>query len=149
MSDNSSGAKLRATAAQVVDDVIARGHSLDRALAENAQRIAARDHALLRNLSYGTLRFHWQLQATINELLSRPLKKRDSIINQLLAVGLYQLSDTRIPDHAVVSETVEATRQLRGESTSQVDDAKLAVAHGNGGMLASIHTGGTVVLAKD
>ena len=113
MSDNSSGAKLRATAAQVVDDVIARGHSLDRALAENAQRIAARDHALLRNLSYGTLRFHWQLQATINELLSRPLKKRDSIINQLLAVGLYQLSDTRIPDHAVVSETVEATRQLR------------------------------------
>ena len=29
-----------------------------------------------------------------------------------MAVGLYQLSDTRIPDHAVVSETVEAARHL-------------------------------------
>jgi acetyl-CoA C-acetyltransferase len=44
---------------------------------------------------------------------------------------------------------LEATRQLRGESTSQVADARLAVAHGNGGMLAGTHTGGTVILAKD
>jgi acetyl-CoA C-acetyltransferase len=44
---------------------------------------------------------------------------------------------------------IEAARQLRGESHSQVDGARLAVAHGNGGMLASIHTGGTVILAKD
>jgi acetyl-CoA C-acetyltransferase len=44
---------------------------------------------------------------------------------------------------------LEATRQLRGESTSQVADARLAVAHGNGGMLATTHTGGTVILAKD
>lgn len=43
----------------------------------------------------------------------------------------------------------EATRQLRGESTSQVPDARLAVAHGNGGMLASVHTGGTIILARD
>ncbi|MCA9854895.1 MAG: thiolase, partial [Dehalococcoidia bacterium] len=28
---------------------------------------------------------------------------------------------------------LESVRQLRGESTSQVDGAKLAVAHGNGG----------------
>ncbi len=44
---------------------------------------------------------------------------------------------------------LEATRQLRGESTSQVASARLAVAHGNGGMLATTHTGGTVILAKD
>ncbi len=44
---------------------------------------------------------------------------------------------------------LEATRQLRGESTSQVVDARLAVAHGNGGMLATTHTGGTVILARD
>jgi len=113
VSDSGNGAKLRATAAQIIDDVIARGHSLDRALAEHEQRVASRDHALLRNLSYGTLRYHWHLQAWINGLLSRPLKKRDSCINELLAVGLFQLSDTRIPDHAVVSETVEAARQLR------------------------------------
>ncbi|MEJ5222006.1 MAG: hypothetical protein WHT63_08380 [Tepidiforma sp.] len=44
---------------------------------------------------------------------------------------------------------IEAARQLRGESTSQVPDARLAVAHGNGGMLATSHTGGTIVLARD
>ena len=44
---------------------------------------------------------------------------------------------------------LEAARQLRGESTSQVDDARLAVAHGNGGLLGSVHTGGTIILARD
>ena len=44
---------------------------------------------------------------------------------------------------------LEATRQMRGESTSQVRDAKLAVAHGNGGNLGGGHSGGTVILARD
>ena len=44
---------------------------------------------------------------------------------------------------------LESARQLRGESTSQVDGAKLAVAHGNGGLLGGDHTGGTIVLAAD
>ena len=44
---------------------------------------------------------------------------------------------------------LEATRQLRGESTSQIPNAKLAVAHGNGGMLGSRHNAGTVILGSD
>lgn len=44
---------------------------------------------------------------------------------------------------------MEAARQLRGESTSQVPDAKLAVAHGNGGFLGSLHSGGTIILGAD
>lgn len=44
---------------------------------------------------------------------------------------------------------IEAARQLRGESTSQVPDAKLALAHGNGGMLGSRHAAGTIILARD
>ncbi len=44
---------------------------------------------------------------------------------------------------------LEATRQLRGESTAQRPDARLAVAHGNGGRLGGTHTGGTVILARD
>jgi 16S rRNA (cytosine967-C5)-methyltransferase len=64
-------------------------------------------------LCYGTLRHHWRLQSWTGQLLDRPLKRRDSVINALLAVGLYQLTETRIPDHAVVSQTVEASRLLR------------------------------------
>ncbi|MBL4681577.1 MAG: hypothetical protein JKY88_12750 [Pseudomonadales bacterium] len=44
---------------------------------------------------------------------------------------------------------IEAARQLRGESTSQVENAKLAVAHGNGGMLGSRHVAGTIILGRD
>ena len=44
---------------------------------------------------------------------------------------------------------IEAARQLRGESTSQVTDAKLAVAHGNGGMLGSRHCASTIILGRD
>jgi 16S rRNA (cytosine967-C5)-methyltransferase len=71
------------------------------------------DLPLLRLLSYGTLRHHWRLMDWIGQLLERPLKRRDNVITQLLAVGLYQLAETRIPDHAVVSQTVEAARTLR------------------------------------
>lgn len=41
---------------------------------------------------------------------------------------------------------VEAVRQLRGESTSQVPGATLAVVNGIGGHLATRHSSGTVVL---
>ena len=44
---------------------------------------------------------------------------------------------------------LESVRQLRGESTSQLVDPKLAVAHGNGGLLGATHTGGTVILSAD
>jgi 16S rRNA (cytosine967-C5)-methyltransferase len=107
------GARLRATAAQIVDAVVHGGRSLDAAIAEMETQVAADDRSLLRLLCYGALRYHWQLQAWIDALLQRPLKSRDSVVNALLAIGLYQLNDTRIPDHAVVSQTVEAARFLR------------------------------------
>ncbi len=44
---------------------------------------------------------------------------------------------------------IEAARQLRGTSTAQVADARLAVAHGNGGMLGARHTAGTIILGAD
>jgi 16S rRNA (cytosine967-C5)-methyltransferase len=113
MSANRHGARLRAAAAEVVDAVVASGKSLDAALAAHESRLAREDRALLRLLCYGALRHHWRLQFWIRRLLDRPLKPRDSVINALLAIGLYQLTETRIPDHAVVSQTVEAARLLR------------------------------------
>lgn len=44
---------------------------------------------------------------------------------------------------------IEAARQLRGDSTAQVPDARFAVAHGNGGMLGSRHAAGTVILSRE
>jgi 16S rRNA (cytosine967-C5)-methyltransferase len=113
VTERRQGARLRAAAAEVVDAVVAQGRSLDDALAGNERRVAGADSGILRFICYGALRHHWQLKAWIDELLERPLKRRDSVIEALLAVGLYQLADSRIPDHAAVSQTVEAARILR------------------------------------
>jgi 16S rRNA (cytosine967-C5)-methyltransferase len=110
---SNAGAKTRAVAAEIVDAVASGGKSLDAAITRFETRVAPDDRSLLRMLCYGTLRHYWQLQHWIGQLINRPLKKRDSVINALLAVGLYQLCDTRIPDHAAVSQTVEAARLLR------------------------------------
>ena len=113
MSDSRKGARIRANAAEVVDAVVRHGRSLDDAIASAEKIIAPVDRALLRALSYGVLRFHWRLSAQVGTLLTRPLKARDSVIEALLLIGVFQLTDTRISDHAAVSLTAEAARMLR------------------------------------
>jgi 16S rRNA (cytosine967-C5)-methyltransferase len=110
---NTNGARLRATAAEIVDAVVKQGRSLDVTIQAMEGRVVADDRSLLRLLCFGALRRHWQLQSLIAHYLERPLKAKDSIVKALLAIGFYQISETRIPDHAVVSQTVEAARLLR------------------------------------
>jgi len=113
MNESKTGAKARAEAARAVDAVVTQGRSLDAVLGELPQRVSPADLPRVKMLCYGTLRFHFRLRADLGKLLDRPLKARDSVIEALLAVGLFQLTDTRVPDHAAVSMTVEAVRLLR------------------------------------
>lgn len=113
MASDKTGARVRAAAATAIDEVVGNGRSLDVALAAAEAGVRPDDISLLRMLCFGTLRNHWRLQEWIDALLDRPLKKRDSVVNALLAVGLFQLTETRIPDHAAVSQTVEAARLLQ------------------------------------
>jgi len=110
---SSTGAKVRAVAAEVVDAVVSGGRSLDAAVVENEVRLPPDERSLLRMLCFGVLRQHWRLLSWVQQLTGKPLRRRDRIINSLLAIGLYQLVETRIPDHAAVSATVAATRALR------------------------------------
>nr|HNP37839.1 transcription antitermination factor NusB [Woeseiaceae bacterium] len=106
------GARVRALAAEVVDAVTASGQSLDDALKRAEEKLPASEHALLRMLCFGTLRKYWRLKSWIDVLTERPLKPADRLVGALLAVGLFQLSGTRVPEHAAVSATVEATRLI-------------------------------------
>lgn len=108
-----SGARLRAEAAKAVHAVRSKGCSLDEALMLAEAHVVPNEHPLLRHLCYETLRHHWQLRAQIAALLSKPLARRDALIEDLLAVGLAQLQFTRVAAHAAVSQTVEAVRLLR------------------------------------
>ncbi len=106
------GARVRAAAARAVDAVVTDGRSLDQALREYESGVQSEDWSLLRHLAFGAVRHHYQLIDWQGQLLERRVKRRDRVIEALLRVGFYQLTDTRIPDHAAVSETVEAARRL-------------------------------------
>ncbi|WP_295539097.1 16S rRNA (cytosine(967)-C(5))-methyltransferase RsmB [uncultured Thiohalocapsa sp.] len=103
---------MRAAAARVVHAVRVDGRSLTTALAAAAGDVGVRDQPLLTELCYGTLRLLPRLDALVAILLTRPLRRADRVLNALMAVGLYQLIYTRIPAHAAVAATVDATRAL-------------------------------------
>lgn len=109
----SSGAAVRADAAQLVHAVRTEGRSLTDALVQLPSCPDPRDEALRAELAYGTLRLLPRLELIADQLLARPLKRADRIIGALLLIGLYQLIELRIPDHAAVSATVDAARILR------------------------------------
>ena len=102
---------VRADAARVISRVLA-GTSLNQALPPVLEQTDERDRALLQQLCYGTLREGPRLAAVLDHTLDRPLRARDRDIRALLLCGLYQLASTRIPEHAAVSTTVDATRAL-------------------------------------
>lgn len=108
---SSAGADTRALAARINAKVVRRGVSLEVALGESAGD-APQDASLLRALCYGSLRWHHRLQWQADQLLSRPLNRRDADLGALIRIGLYQLQWLRIPDHAAVAATVAAAPML-------------------------------------
>ncbi|MDG1462013.1 MAG: 16S rRNA (cytosine(967)-C(5))-methyltransferase RsmB [Gammaproteobacteria bacterium] len=107
------GAESRAVAASAVDAVIRKGRSLDRVLAHAVMHeLSPQDLALVRALVYGTLRGHYLHSKLIAALLTKPIKKKDAVLESLLSVGLFQLLESRQPDFAVVSATVDAAAAL-------------------------------------
>ncbi len=74
------------------------------------------DHALARELSYGTLRFLGQLRALVDLLANRPIV--DDSVAALLWVALYQLLHTTAPAATVVDCAVRATGRI-GRTSAQ------------------------------
>ena len=119
---NDKGVIVRVQSSIVLNQVIHRKYSLDRAIEQAYKEIDDNEKPLFMNICYGTLRFYWELKAKIDQLLSKPLKKKDKIIENLLQSAIFQIDKTRIPDHAVVSQTVEASRKLnKGHFSSLIN----------------------------
>lgn len=104
---------VRASAAKVIFQVVDKGQSLSTILPQEQKRVAPKDTALLQEMCYGVLRWLPRLEATVSELMDNPLKGKKRVCHHLLLVGLYQLIYMRIPDHAAISETVNAIKDLK------------------------------------
>jgi len=100
----------------MVFHVLDRGESLNSLLRPQLVKLSdPRQRALAQELTFGTLRCCYRLEAVLKRLLKKPLKKKDRDVHALLLVGLYQLLFLEMPPHAAVSETVGVVRQLGKE----------------------------------
>ena len=100
----------RLIAARVISNVLQDGKSLNTALDNALLSVeSTKDKAFIQALCYGVCRYFYRLSFILNELLDKPIK--DSEINALALVGLYQLNYMRVKQHAAVSETVLAVKK--------------------------------------
>lgn len=102
---------------------VQQGQSLAQLQAAAFDHVAAQDKALFHELSLGVLRQWFVLKHMALPLLDNPPSGTE--VATALYVGLYQLFFTRIPDHAAISETVEAVKQLGAAPAAPVVNAVL------------------------
>ena len=129
----------RAVMARAVAAVIQERLPLDEALrrewrhlapvagktAAGAKNKTAKDKALIQEVCFGVARHYPSLSRRLTRLLDKPAQERDGVVHALLLCGLYQLHYLNTADHAAVSETVAAARQLRKPWAAAVVNAVL------------------------
>ena len=93
--------------------VLEEGRSLRETLPQLQSSFSEQDSAWIQEMTFGVLRNVPLLQHWVRQLLDKPLKGKNKIVEHLLMLGFYQLAFTRVPSHAAVSETVQATQSLR------------------------------------
>lgn len=70
-----------------------------------------RDRGLANEIVNGVLRWRWQLEYFVSRLLTKPLKPKDNEVQLILLMALYELTECRTPDYAIINEAVELVRK--------------------------------------
>lgn len=84
-----------------------------------------RDRSFTTELSYGTLRMQGKHDFAIKAKIDRPFETLDAAVVDLLRLGLHQIFEMRVPDHAAVDATVELARAVAGEGKASYINAIL------------------------
>lgn len=113
---------VRALAARALSPVLAGKESLSDTLPAALGLVASADRGLLQALAFTTCRHALFYRRLLAPLVQRPPQP---LVESLLLLGLAQLRDLRIPDHAALSETVEAARELGQERATGLINAVL------------------------
>jgi len=101
------------------------GAYADRSALENLAALAPRDRGFARELGFGCLRLRGRLDAELARLVDRPLERLDPAVRNWLRLGLYQIRELRVPDHAAVNETVNGARSTAGPGGARMVNAVL------------------------
>ncbi|TVZ41705.1 16S rRNA (cytosine967-C5)-methyltransferase [Alteromonadaceae bacterium 2753L.S.0a.02] len=116
---------IRAQAALTLGEVLSKHCSLSAVFEQRISTLEARERGLFQELCFGTLRWLPRLQFFTKSLLNKPLRNKDQDVHALLLLGLYQMEYLRVPDHAAISETVNASRSLKKPWASGLLNAAL------------------------
>ena len=107
----------RRAAWRVLRDVAAGGFA-DRAAERRFAELDERDRALATELAFGAVRLRGRLDHELARFSDRPLDRVEGGVRDWLRLGLYQMRETRVPDHAAVDEAVEGSRATCGGRTT-------------------------------
>ena len=91
----------------------------------NASSLDERDRALVTELVYGTIRMQGKHDWILKQISDRPFSEIDPGIIDVARLGIHQIHEMRVPDHAAVSSTVEVARKRLGESKASFVNAIL------------------------
>lgn len=91
----------------------------------SASSLDERDRNLVTELVYGTIRMQGKHDWILSQISDRPWSEVDDGIVDIARMGVHQLHEMRIPDHAAVASTVEVARKRLGESKASFVNALL------------------------
>jgi len=91
----------------------------------NSSKLDERDKSLVTELLYGTIRMQGKHDWVLAHISDRPWTEVDPGIVDICRMGVHQIHEMRIPDHAAVASTVEVARKRLGESKASFVNALL------------------------
>ena len=116
--DQIPGLAVRTLAAAVLGGCLARGHTIDQAIATRPEiaDLAPRDRAFLMTLILTTLRRKGEAEAVVASFLDKPLAKRAGTAPLILTLAAVQLLFLDQPPHAVIDLAV---RQAKADANAR------------------------------
>ena len=90
-----------------------------------ASNLEELDRNLVTELVYGTIRMQGKHDWVLSQISDRPWSEVDAGIVDVARMGVHQIHEMRIPDHAAVAATVEVARKRVGESKASFVNALL------------------------
>jgi 16S rRNA (cytosine967-C5)-methyltransferase len=91
----------------------------------NSSKLDERDKSLVTELLYGTIRMQGKHDWVLSQISDRPWSEVDPGIVDVCRMGVHQIHEMRVPDHAAVASTVEVARKRLGESKASFVNAML------------------------
>lgn len=115
----------RILAAQTLVQLVDQGRSLADLLPATREQLPDEERGFYQQLVYGCARHYLSLDELTRKLLDKPIQRKERVVHMLLVVGIYQLWQLDLPEHAALYETVDATKPLKKPWAAKLLNAAL------------------------